>query len=121
MNSRGFEAYALLSFGQCMLSCGRCLSGSSVVLLGYWHLLPDILQFFFRPGFAIAGLLLLLLQLFEVFLQRNSLRFDALRLGCHLLQLRSEEHTSELQSLMRISSAVLCLKKTKNYSPNSHR
>src|SRR3546814_8473579 len=26
---------------------------------------------------------------------------------------RSEEHTSELQSLMRISSAVLCLKKKK--------
>src|SRR3546814_9415484 len=29
-----------------------------------------------------------------------------------LLQLRSEEHTSELQSLMRISYAVFCLKKT---------
>src|SRR3546814_10563212 len=28
--------------------------------------------------------------------------------------LRSEEHTSELQSLMRISYAVLCLKKKKN-------
>src|SRR3546814_1686498 len=28
-----------------------------------------------------------------------------------LLQLRSEEHTSELQSLMRISYAVFCLKK----------
>src|SRR3546814_2848260 len=28
---------------------------------------------------------------------------------------RSEEHTSELQSLMRISSAVVCLKKTKMY------
>src|SRR3546814_6693695 len=27
---------------------------------------------------------------------------------------RSEEHTSELQSLMRISYAVLCFKKTKN-------
>src|SRR3546814_8206527 len=27
--------------------------------------------------------------------------------------IRSEEHTSELQSLMRISYAVLCLKKTK--------
>src|SRR3546814_2402272 len=27
---------------------------------------------------------------------------------------RSEEHTSELQSLMRISSAVFCLKKKKN-------
>src|SRR3546814_7325703 len=30
---------------------------------------------------------------------------------------RSEEHTSELQSLMRISYAVFCLKKTKNRSP----
>src|SRR3546814_4269033 len=28
--------------------------------------------------------------------------------------LRSEEHTSELQSLMRISYAVFCLKKTNN-------
>src|SRR3546814_8652618 len=28
---------------------------------------------------------------------------------------RSEEHTSELQSLMRISYAVFCLKKTANY------
>src|SRR3546814_1088685 len=31
---------------------------------------------------------------------------------------RSEEHTSELQSLMRISYAVFCLKKTKN--KNTH-
>src|SRR3546814_5479373 len=29
----------------------------------------------------------------------------------HLANLRSEEHTSELQSLMRISYAVFCLKK----------
>src|SRR3546814_4731480 len=29
-------------------------------------------------------------------------------------QVRSEEHTSELQSLMRISYAVFCLKKKKN-------
>src|SRR3546814_10465950 len=32
---------------------------------------------------------------------------------------RSEEHTSELQSLMRISYAVFCLKKTKN-TLNTH-
>src|SRR3546814_3805649 len=31
-------------------------------------------------------------------------------------QERSEEHTSELQSLMRISYAVFCLKKKKNYT-----
>src|SRR3546814_3007612 len=30
--------------------------------------------------------------------------------------LRSEEHTSELQSLMRISYAVFCLKKKKRYN-----
>src|SRR3546814_1681998 len=30
---------------------------------------------------------------------------------------RSEEHTSELQSLMRISYAVFCLKKKKNKTP----
>src|SRR3546814_6459816 len=30
-------------------------------------------------------------------------------------QVKSEEHTSELQSLMRISYAVFCLKKKKNH------
>src|SRR3546814_10629985 len=43
------------------------------------------------------------------------------RSGCdHRYPLRSEEHTSELQSLMRISYAVFCLKKNNttlnNYS-----
>src|SRR3546814_5911636 len=37
-----------------------------------------------------------------------------------LLPLRSEEHTSELQSLMRISYAVFCLKK-KNSHLYTHR
>src|SRR3546814_9824785 len=34
---------------------------------------------------------------------------------------RSEEHTSELQSLMRISYAVLCLKKTKTTQNATHK
>src|SRR3546814_7825586 len=34
---------------------------------------------------------------------------------------RSEEHTSELQSLMRNSSAVFCLKKQNNKTNNSKR
>src|SRR3546814_8573805 len=33
---------------------------------------------------------------------------------------RSEEHTSELQSLMRSSYAVFCLKKTKRTNPNTN-
>src|SRR3546814_4258152 len=42
---------------------------------------------------------------------------DLVELG--LADQRSEEHTSELQSLMRISYAVLCLKK-KNDTEQSH-
>src|SRR3546814_1372126 len=35
-----------------------------------------------------------------------------------LVHVRSEEHTSELQSLMRISYSVFCLKKKKNHQHN---
>src|SRR3546814_8744701 len=41
-------------------------------------------------------------------------------LGLAEIPLRSEEHTSELQSLMRISYAVFCLKK-KTIKPNNSR
>src|SRR3546814_8398756 len=37
-------------------------------------------------------------------------------IGTTAIGLRSEEHASELQSLMRISSAVFCLKKKTNIS-----
>src|SRR3546814_7038986 len=46
--------------------------------------------------------------------QRRVLHLGGERHGCHAVQRlrpRSEEHTSELQSLMRISYAVFCLKK----------
>src|SRR3546814_10033453 len=41
-------------------------------------------------------------------------RISARIAGCAGRRSRSEEHTSELQSLMRISYAVFCLKKKKN-------
>src|SRR3546814_9945832 len=37
----------------------------------------------------------------------------------HATSIRSEEHTSELQSLMRISYAVFCLKKKNNNNNNT--
>src|SRR3546814_7530756 len=42
--------------------------------------------------------------------------------NCAIARARSEEHTSELQSLMRISYAVFCLKKkqTKNHILSNH-
>src|SRR3546814_1258262 len=42
------------------------------------------------------------------------LQVQAGGLGVYRSRLRSEEHTSELQSLMRISYAVFCLKKKNN-------
>src|SRR3546814_9924656 len=38
---------------------------------------------------------------------------DGLQIATLMAGIRSEEHTSELQSLMRISYAVFCLKKKK--------
>src|SRR3546814_7316979 len=38
-----------------------------------------------------------------------------------LASARSEEHTSELQSLMRISYAVFCLNKKKNNNSETHQ
>src|SRR3546814_8740196 len=53
------------------------------------------------------------------FLERARRRFGA-SVHTHSLDVeRSEEHTSELQSLMRISYAVFCLKK-KNSSNQTH-
>src|SRR3546814_10177084 len=51
--------------------------------------------------------------------RQMSWAYGELGVTSHLVAPRSEEHTSELQSLMRISYAVFCLnkKKTKN---NSH-
>src|SRR3546814_2419942 len=50
-------------------------------------------------------------------LHRGGFRFAIFGHEFVLLSLkRSEEHTSELQSLMRISYAVFCLKKKKNKS-----
>src|SRR3546814_2067202 len=49
----------------------------------------------------------------------NDTEARAVHLGIAMFLGRSEEHTSELQSLMRISYAVFCLtKKNKHYTTN---
>src|SRR3546814_5427134 len=49
-----------------------------------------------------------------VLLDQRVLRFLEDRHQRRLIKFRSEEHTSELQSLMRISYSVFCLKKKNN-------
>src|SRR3546814_4157627 len=59
----------------------------------------------------------------EQLLQRAHLPLDnveAAALGVGVEGVRSEEHTSELQSLMRISYAVFCLKKKKKLITNEY-
>src|SRR3546814_3857496 len=51
--------------------------------------------------------------------QRLAELLALLHVARRALQARSEEHTSELQSLMRISYAVFCLKKTTLITPES--
>src|SRR3546814_1191963 len=69
----------------------------------------DLARSLFRlyPRRSVVGLVLMSAQAFFY----NAIFFTyALVLGTF----RSEEHTSELQSLMRISYAVFCLQKKKN-------
>src|SRR3546814_8614090 len=49
----------------------------------------------------------------------NTLHCACTNCCIHSIAARSEEHTSELQSLMRISYAVFCLKKKNNVIPST--
>src|SRR3546814_9842688 len=73
-----------------------------------------------RPSAPLRGVVLVLLEQGSERIQQRGAeavarpRAEPWHLGRRLAQLpRSEEHTSELQSLMRISYAVFCLKKKK--------
>src|SRR3546814_1821226 len=60
-----------------------------------------------------------LISLLTVVRNSATLSDNASWITSHLPPIRSEEHTSELQSLMRISYAVFCLIKKKQHDNNS--
>src|SRR3546814_10709787 len=70
-----------------------------------WRIKPDLI---IETGIAHGGSLVL------------SASMLAMLDYCEAVESRSEEHTSELQSLMRISYAVFCLKK-KTKETNRHK
>src|SRR3546814_4085928 len=51
----------------------------------------------------------------------TTIRESVEQIELQILEKRSEEHTSELQSLMRISYAVVCLKKKKEKRTEEHK
>src|SRR3546814_10869070 len=74
---------------------------------------PQALSLLDELGFDTAGLRS---KSWDEFSQPGAPRFDFIFTVCdnaagETCPIRSEEHTSELQSLMRISYAVFCLKK----------
>src|SRR3546814_4420924 len=89
------------------------------LLARLWPVLSGTSWWFWLVGGT--GALTLLLGAFIAMFQNDLKRLLAYSTISHLglitllfgLNSRSEEHTSELQSLMRISYAVFCLKKKK--------
>src|SRR3546814_1515130 len=110
-------AYGLKRLGA--VSTGHMIDGGDGVRL---HGLHTTL-----PGMQPRGLALLL-HGWEGSTESSYMRMTAvqlLRRGFEVFRLnfrdhRSEEHTSELQSLMRISYAVFCLKKKNNKNNTSN-
>src|SRR3546814_4365354 len=88
------------------------------VLVAYllWFFLGWLGLHRFYLGYVISGLLMLALWGVGTLLTFILVGYVILVVPF----LRSEEHTSELQSLMRISYAVFCLKK-KNKNKNKHQ
>src|SRR3546814_2599587 len=82
-----------------LFNAAALLDGGAVAALRYKHELPNYGVFDEKRVFAAGPL-------------PGPTAFRGVRLGLMVCEdMRSEEHTSELQSLMRISYAVFCLKK----------
>src|SRR3546814_2713942 len=72
----------------------------------------DILRYFQTENFLIVSVGIAMGMLLAYGLNQGLMQqYELARLPAFYLPVRSEEHTSELQSLMRIPYAVFCLKK----------
>src|SRR3546814_2199658 len=80
-------------------------------VIGHLALAPDDLEA--RFGLVGGDIFHGRMSLDQLWSARPMLGMASYRMPLGGLWLRSEEHTSELQSLMRISYAVFCLKKKK--------
>src|SRR3546814_5152687 len=79
---------------------------------------PGGIRFYDYRATYLVGSLALAIILFDGGLRTRIAETRRALLPASVLA-RSEEHTSELQSLMRISYAVFCLKKKKQLTPSA--
>src|SRR3546814_9958809 len=105
--------------------CSSDLTNLSLLL--FFFLFAEGLSTVKRPLVALAFCVLLFLFFALLFCSGRNItkngRSKRNRRGTRRLSfsIRSEEHTSELQSLMRISYAVFCLKKKKTTSADRYK
>src|SRR3546814_3827408 len=98
-------AYPALALGGvCFACCGLAATGHA----RSWEFFAYFFTCWVTPMFVFSGTFFEV-ERFPWFIQSVA----------WLLPARSEEHTSELQSLMRISYAVFCLKKKKYNTQNT--
>src|SRR3546814_3566934 len=102
------EQVALVRLGKALMA------GQDKRVSGTWHV---------GDGEEAAAAAKLVGRMFDYDTLASGVRFDPEGTPPLYASLeRSEEHTSELQSLMRISYAVFCLKKKKNaHQKNTHK
>src|SRR3546814_7013931 len=82
----------------------RCMIGGAVGIAGHIEVADDVI---------ILGRAMVTGSIAKAGIYGSGLPLDDAREWRKTVARRSEEHTSELQSLMRISYAVFCLKKKK--------
>src|SRR3546814_10539554 len=101
-----------------LLACNEQRSNSNELQLCAWHLgdLQEAIDDVHAKKESLVGKLELVVHLNQPIDEDGSHASIDISLVGHVLshRKRSEEHTSELQSLMRISYAVFCLKKQQN-------
>src|SRR3546814_10773243 len=93
--------------------------GSYEIVGHKWFFSAPMCDAWLVLAYVEAGLTCFLMPKMRPDGSRNPIRIQ--RLKDKLGDWRSEEHTSELQSLMRISYAVFCLKKKNKQKPHNKR
>src|SRR3546814_5155542 len=92
-----FYSYRISTFTQTSKALGKTFRAEMLTLVTDFEGSSEVGGLFLHPGERAGGLGMLLARSRYLFVKQHRKR-------------RSEEHTSELQSLMRISYAVFCLK-----------
>src|SRR3546814_6518480 len=84
--------------------------GPKRLLPGHFYFSPHPLMYWYCANVVGSEMTLHLVECFQLGEKLSTTARASVEYSCQYILVRSEEHTYELQSLMRISYAVFCLK-----------